>query len=46
MKSEDHSTVTFRLPSTLVDELRKRAVEEDRSLNNMVKILLSEVVKK
>ncbi len=46
MKSEEHSTVTFRLPAALVAELRKRAIEEDRSLNNTVKILLSEVVEK
>ena len=46
MKVEQHTTVTFRLPESLVAELKLRAMKEDRSLNNMVKIMLNEVVKK
>ena len=45
MKLAEQTTVTFRLPTELVDALKEKALKEDRSLTNMVKILLNEVVK-
>ncbi len=46
MSSDELVTVTYRLPKSVVDAIRKRAAEEDRSMNNMVKIVLSELLNK
>ena len=40
MSNEELVTVTYRLPKKVVDAIRERAEEEDRSMNNMVKIIL------
>ena len=45
MATEELTTVTFRLPKSMVDQLKARAEKEDRSLNNMVKIILTELSK-
>jgi len=44
MASEELTTVTLRLPTPLVDKIKTRAEDEDRSLNNMVKIMLAKLV--
>ena len=46
MANEELTTVTFRLPKSMVDKLKNRAEKEDRSLNNMVKIILTELSSK
>jgi len=46
MSNEELVTVTYRLPKSVVDAIRKRAAEEDRSMNNMVKIVLTELLDK
>ena len=45
-KKEEMSTITLRLPERIIEEVKARAAKEDRTVSNMFRVILSELIER